>query len=322
MTENASKLVAHIRRTLGDLSLPLPDAEYAYAALPLCVIDAVFSLGVRYESTWRTVCEWCMRYHWEKERARATEERTISDFLRILQPYENHWEDMADNVFRNRQRTSTTSGILKAEAVFRFSTTLQRFGIETFEDTLKSGLREDLRWTIKGIPGQTSGLSFNYFLILAGNTDAVKADRMVTRFVAHAFGVRNVPIRDRRRGRTRSQRSSSARISQADAEPTRPCNLEISTEPGGGRTWNVVCAEDCVAESSAAEPERKNDAMKTKIVSHAPQTPPALTKAGRARLKALAARPDGEIDTSDIPEMTDEQWKNARRGHLYCPRNA
>jgi uncharacterized protein (DUF4415 family) len=45
-----------------------------------------------------------------------------------------------------------------------------------------------------------------------------------------------------------------------------------------------------------------------------------LTKGDRAKLRALAARPDSEIDTSDIPEMTDEQWKNARRGHFYRPR--
>jgi hypothetical protein len=45
-----------------------------------------------------------------------------------------------------------------------------------------------------------------------------------------------------------------------------------------------------------------------------------MTKADRARLKALAARPDSEIDTGDIPEMTDERWKNAKRGHFYRPR--
>ena len=27
-----------------------------------------------------------------------------------------------------------------------------------------------------------------------------------------------------------------------------------------------------------------------------------------------------EIDTSNIPEMTDEQWQHARRGHFYRPR--
>lgn len=60
--------------------------------------------------------------------------------------------------------------------------------------------------------------------------------------------------------------------------------------------------------------------MKTKTVSYTLDTLPPLTEARRANLKALAARPDSEIDTSDIPEMTDEQWKNAKRGHFYRPR--
>ncbi|HEY4904635.1 MAG TPA: BrnA antitoxin family protein [Candidatus Sulfotelmatobacter sp.] len=60
--------------------------------------------------------------------------------------------------------------------------------------------------------------------------------------------------------------------------------------------------------------------MKTKMVSYTPETLPALTKKQRTRLKALATRPDREIDTSDIPEMTEEQWKNARRGQFYRPR--
>jgi len=60
--------------------------------------------------------------------------------------------------------------------------------------------------------------------------------------------------------------------------------------------------------------------MKTKIVSYTLERLPALTKARRASLKALANRPESEIDTSDIPEMTEEQWKNARRGHFYRPR--
>jgi hypothetical protein len=54
--------------------------------------------------------------------------------------------------------------------------------------------------------------------------------------------------------------------------------------------------------------------MKTKMVSYTLEKLPRLTKARRAKLKALAARPDSEIDTSDIPEMTDEQWKNASSG--------
>jgi uncharacterized protein (DUF4415 family)/uncharacterized DUF497 family protein len=38
-----------------------------------------------------------------------------------------------------------------------------------------------------------------------------------------------------------------------------------------------------------------------------------------AQLKRLKALPDDQIDLSDIPEITEEQWKLARRPHLYRP---
>jgi uncharacterized protein (DUF4415 family) len=55
------------------------------------------------------------------------------------------------------------------------------------------------------------------------------------------------------------------------------------------------------------------------MVSYTLETLPPLTVAQRANLKALAARPDSEIDFSDAPELTDEQWKNAERGRFYRP---
>jgi uncharacterized protein (DUF4415 family) len=59
--------------------------------------------------------------------------------------------------------------------------------------------------------------------------------------------------------------------------------------------------------------------MKRKMVSYTLETLPPLTKVDRERLKKLSARPDSEIDTSDIPELTDEQLKNAVRGRFYRP---
>ena len=47
--------------------------------------------------------------------------------------------------------------------------------------------------------------------------------------------------------------------------------------------------------------------------------PHALTKKQKAELAALAARPDAEIDYSDIPPLTEEFWKNAVRGQYYKP---
>jgi len=40
--------------------------------------------------------------------------------------------------------------------------------------------------------------------------------------------------------------------------------------------------------------------------------------ARKERLKRLAAMPDEQIDTTDIPEVTD--WSEAVRGGLYKPR--
>jgi len=47
--------------------------------------------------------------------------------------------------------------------------------------------------------------------------------------------------------------------------------------------------------------------------------PPPLTKEQKARLKALAARPDNEIDCSDIPPLTDEFFERAIRNPFYKP---
>ena len=39
--------------------------------------------------------------------------------------------------------------------------------------------------------------------------------------------------------------------------------------------------------------------------------PPVLSEEQKARLEALAKRPDSEIDFSDIPELDKSFWKNA-----------
>ncbi|MGX7706566.1 BrnA antitoxin family protein [Methylobacterium sp. Gmos1] len=46
---------------------------------------------------------------------------------------------------------------------------------------------------------------------------------------------------------------------------------------------------------------------------------PPLTTEQKARLEALAARPDDEIDYSEIPPLSDEFWATAVRGRYYRP---
>jgi uncharacterized protein (DUF4415 family) len=39
----------------------------------------------------------------------------------------------------------------------------------------------------------------------------------------------------------------------------------------------------------------------------------------RKELAALAAKPESEIDFSDLPATTEQDWQGARRGQFYRP---
>jgi len=49
------------------------------------------------------------------------------------------------------------------------------------------------------------------------------------------------------------------------------------------------------------------------------EKPPKLTTRRKAELTALANKPDSAIDTSDIPPLSEDFWKNAVRGKFYKP---
>lgn len=61
--------------------------------------------------------------------------------------------------------------------------------------------------------------------------------------------------------------------------------------------------------------------MSKKLVKRTvdPAKLPSLTKKQKLELAALAARPDSEIDFSDIAPLGEEFWKDAVRGKYYKP---
>jgi hypothetical protein len=191
-----AKCVANAART----KLPLGDAafgdQHEYASLPLCIIDAVFSIGVKYASTKLVPPRWAEAQipAWPIYRRGAIIEHSISDFLKALDSLPS--DRLAASVFKNRQRTSSKNGILKAEAVRQFAMALRDSGVERFSDCKGVATLEAaealVRQTIKG---QRSGMSFDYFRILVGQ-ETVKADRMVCRFVACAAGLDHVAPTD------------------------------------------------------------------------------------------------------------------------------
>src|SRR3954462_7727521 len=50
-----------------------------------------------------------------------------------------------------------------------------------------------------------------------------------------------------------------------------------------------------------------------------PANPPPLTDAQETEIAALKVRSEGDVDTSDIPELTEEFWQNAVRNPYFKP---
>jgi len=158
--------------------------EYNYGHLPLCVIDSVFSIGVRYEGVQNTIRRFCNYY--QIDRFSRKNELTTTDILMLVEKMS--LIDLTEKIFQNRQRTSATNGILKSEAVIMFLRVLQKFKVETFDDIEKIIVNEQFENEIRKIPGQRSGISLKYFFMLAGSDDLIKPDRMILRFLENVTG--------------------------------------------------------------------------------------------------------------------------------------
>jgi uncharacterized protein (DUF4415 family) len=58
---------------------------------------------------------------------------------------------------------------------------------------------------------------------------------------------------------------------------------------------------------------------KSKTVVYELESGQPLTARQKREIQALAAIPEGKIDTSDIPELPPGAWKNAIQGRWYRP---
>jgi hypothetical protein len=167
----------------GKKDFVLPDA-YNYGHLPLCVIDSVFSIGVRYEGVENVIKRFCNYYN--VDRLSNKNELTTTDMLVLIE--QMSIIELTEKVFQNRQRTSARNGILKSEAVVFFLKVLQKFKAETLRDVEKIITNEKFENEIKKIPGQKSGISLKYFFMLSGSDDLIKPDRMILRFLETITG--------------------------------------------------------------------------------------------------------------------------------------
>lgn len=189
--------VVELARATLDLSRTTFPEEYYYHSLPLCVVDAIFSINARYRAVQNVIARYCSyfglpRLRQPRDRLPPIEEQeSVSSFCGKYA--ERSAEAFAVQIFQNRQRTSTRNGILKAEAVWRFAEVLRTCRVEFLQDIPVAMANTALSAAVRAIPGQGSGISLDYFWMLAGAEDGVKPDRMILRFVERAIGHRATP---------------------------------------------------------------------------------------------------------------------------------
>lgn len=189
ITGEVKKLAAFCEKNLDIASSSLGD-EYGYPNVPLCVIDAVYSIGIRYTTTRNVVKRFCDYFKIPMTCAvfppPQKEQLSVSEFVSMFEG--RSIQNMTDAVFQNKNRTSPKSGILKSDAVFQFSKILKEFSIEYLQDVEKILGLPEFETAIKNIPGQGSGLSLRYFYMLAGEKNYIKPDRMILRFIEEVIG--------------------------------------------------------------------------------------------------------------------------------------
>ncbi|NMN98745.1 heme peroxidase [Antrihabitans stalactiti] len=184
-------LLAGFADDLGEPSQwPAPD-EYR-RSLALCIIDAIASTRSHYTSV-EKILDRYRAYRAEQGGDAADDSATVllATFDEVGGP-----EQWADRI-GNRKPTSTSANApLKAAAIADAARALLELGIDTAEqfrsaDTATLDAAE-VAW--KAVPGQRSGLTWSYVVMLAGVPGP--ADHLVSRYVCNAVGLWETELPD------------------------------------------------------------------------------------------------------------------------------
>jgi hypothetical protein len=190
----AERLTEACRTIFGDPATWITANGYPNS-LALCVIDSLWSTGPTYGAVENVVARYAAHRRLNREDAHqdGTEE-----LLRVFKD-EGGSDGFADLVKNHNRAYSDKRAPLKAEVVYQAALALHGIGVRTMKDLHAQYSADEHLTELESVwldlPSQSSGVTFNYLLILAGYP-SVKPDRMITRFVKEHGGVtRNLTSR-------------------------------------------------------------------------------------------------------------------------------
>lgn len=201
---------ADIERLVAAASeLDIQPRARRWVHLPVCVLDAVFSINSRYSSVVAVCDRYAQHQHLDPHLlAVANAANVIGTSLE--QPVDvlaalgrDIGADLfASDVLSNRGRTSTRGGVLKAEAAVRYAEILAESDVHTLNeaaDLLRDLSRlEEVERRLRVVPGNGAhDVRMSYLWMLAGDDEHVKPDRMVLRWIRDHLD-RDVDVRTAR----------------------------------------------------------------------------------------------------------------------------
>jgi hypothetical protein len=168
--------------------------EQRWTSLAACVLDAVWSIGARYDGVVAPLVR------------RALEDGATGPLLAPEPPAQDVYplgrftdrfpdEEALLAVAWNRQRTSTRNGITKARAALGYARVLLDHGVEDIaaanEALASPPLLASIDNGLRRIRGEGQyGIRRGYFWMLCGDDSRIKPDRMVLRWLA-PHGIRD-----------------------------------------------------------------------------------------------------------------------------------
>lgn len=179
--QEINTLIDYCNTNLGDPELWRTPEGYPNS-LALCIIDSLYSTGSHYSSVVNVINKYTA-VHGNEDGAVAL----LASITGAGGP--RAW---ATEVVDNLKPAHTKAGApLKAEIIQQAAQLMTSLDIDTVEDLVAQVEDEPLNNSVhnawKRLPSQSSGVTYNYLLILAG-LPSVKPDRMILRFLATALG--------------------------------------------------------------------------------------------------------------------------------------
>lgn len=176
-------LIDYCDKNLGDPELWATPDGYPHS-LALCIIDSLYSTNSHYSSVVNVINRYRERYGTGGQHG---PEELLSTIREAGGP--RTW---AEDVVHNRKPAHTGPGApLKAEIIEQAAQLMIDLGINDVRD-LVAAVEHDPQdnpvysgW--KNLPSQSSGVTYNYLLMLAG-LPSVKPDRMILRFLTEVLG--------------------------------------------------------------------------------------------------------------------------------------